>query len=152
MAVDLPPISLSKASLRALLDETLEPLFWPPLAADNARAWLGHVPFTNWLIAVAQPRVVVELGTHDNSSYVALCEAMLRANLVGHCHSVRSSADARKDTWNGEPGVQLLEDFVERRYGEIASLMYRTFDQAAPFFENKTIDILHINIPATYEY
>jgi len=48
-----------------LTSRDLEPVFWTPERLGRVSAWWGHVPFAFWLIDKCEPRLFVELGTHD---------------------------------------------------------------------------------------
>ena len=68
-------------TLQYLWEPELDPLFWPDGRAGVASAWYGHVPFAHWIVGIAKPRVLLELGTHNGVSYSAFCEAVLRNRL-----------------------------------------------------------------------
>jgi hypothetical protein len=65
-------------ALAALAAPELDPLFRRPTRTDVDSAWYGHVPFAQWLMRAARPRVFVELGSHAGVSYGAFCEAVIR--------------------------------------------------------------------------
>jgi len=139
------------ASLSALSQSGLDPLFWEPQLLGAESAWWGHVPFAHWLISQAQPSTVVELGTHNGVSYAAFCEAVLRNKLQSKCFAI--------DTWEGDPhagqyGEEVhaaLQEFHEPRYGAFSKLIRSTFDEALSLFSDQTIDVLHIDGLHTYE-
>ena len=55
-------------------------LFWRPRYL-RASPGLVHLPFLFWLIDLARPRIMAEIGTGDGVSYFAACQAMDR---LGH--------------------------------------------------------------------
>jgi hypothetical protein len=57
-------------------------------------AWLEHAPFAFWLMRAADPRQVVELGTHRGFSYMVFCQAVDGLELNARCFAV--------DTWEGD--------------------------------------------------
>src|SRR5580698_7842913 len=89
-------------TLQHLWAPELDPLFWPDGRAGVVSAWYGHVPFAHWIVGVAKPRILVELGTHNGVSYSAFCEAVLRNRLETRCYAV--------DNW--------LSDVQTGNYGE----------------------------------
>jgi hypothetical protein len=142
-------ISTSEANL--LSAAPLDPLFWRPSRIGYDSAWTGHVPFAFWLVASSRPRLLVELGTHNGVSYSAFCDTVLREHLDTRCYAV--------DTWKGDPhagqyGEEVFTDwqrFHEAYFGGFSELMRCTFDEAVDFFQDGTIDLLHIDGFHTYE-
>jgi hypothetical protein len=138
-------------SFSPLVSRDFEPEFWTPQLLGHQSAWWGHVPFAFWLIATAQPRILVELGTHHGVSYAAFCEAVLRLQLPTRCYAV--------DTWTGDPHVGTypedvyaeLKNFHDQRYDSFSQLVRRTFDEASGDFANGSIDLLHIDGYHTFE-
>ncbi|RYE72440.1 MAG: class I SAM-dependent methyltransferase [Oxalobacteraceae bacterium] len=138
-------LSRKPASLAALSNSELDPLFWVPQLLETESAWWGHVPFAHWLISEALPTMVVELGTHNGVSYAAFCEAVRRNHLETQCYAV--------DTWEGDPhaglygehGYQTLKAFHDTRYRAFSTLLRCAFDEALDRFEDRSIDILHID-------
>lgn len=114
-------------------------------------AWFGHIPFAGWLIESFRPRMFVELGTHHGTSYLAFCQA-----IVSNDVSCKSFA---VDTWTGdehageygEEVYEQLDAYHSRKYGAFSKLMRMTFDEAAGYFENGSIDLLHVDGLHTYE-
>src|SRR4051794_7804185 len=135
----------------ALASPALEPAFWPPSRAGAVSAWWGHVPFAHWLVTASRPDLVVELGTHHGVSFSTFCEAMQRGHIQGRCYAV--------DTWSGDKHSGLYDEsvfrdlasFIRGRYGELAELIRRTFDDALAHFEDGSVDLLHIDGLHTYE-
>jgi glycosyltransferase involved in cell wall biosynthesis len=108
-------------------------------------AWFGHVPFGHWIVAAHQPSSIVELGTHNGVSYSAFCESVVREGLSARAIAI--------DTWQGDDhagfyGQDVLShfrSFHDQRYGSFSTLMQSTFEDALPFIEDESIDLLHID-------
>jgi glycosyltransferase involved in cell wall biosynthesis len=138
-------------TLQYLWASELDPLFWPDERTGVASAWYGHVPFAHWIVGVAKPRILVELGTHNGVSYSAFCEAVLRNRLETRCYAV--------DTWlsdvqTGPYGENVYPDlrrFHDDRYGAFSELLRCTFKEALPYFADSSLDLLHIDGLHTYE-
>jgi glycosyltransferase involved in cell wall biosynthesis/GT2 family glycosyltransferase len=131
--------------------EQLASLFWRPARVDVASAWFAHIPFAYWLVTVARPRSIVELGTHNGVSYSALCEAVLHARLDTRCYAV--------DTWKeddrqGRDGQEVFDDlrrFHDAHYGGFSELLRCRFDEALAYFSDASIDLLHIDGSHSYD-
>jgi Methyltransferase domain len=142
---------LGHSPLQALCCYELDPIFWRPERLGRSSGWWAHVPFAFWLVANARPRVIVELGTEYGVSYSAFCEAVVRTRSDARCYAI--------DLWKGDEhagfydeGVFLdLAAFHQQRYGHFSELIRSTFDEALQHFEDKQIDLLHIDGLHTYE-
>ena len=114
-------------------------------------AWLHHVPFAMFLISILRPNKFVELGTLNGVSYCAFCQAVRELQLHTRCYAI--------DTWEGDPhtgfyGDAILAELKQHHdplYGEFSTLIRATFDTAAGYFDDGTIDLLHIDGYHTYE-
>jgi hypothetical protein len=113
--------------------------------------WLTHTPFAMFLVDILRPSLIVELGTQYGVSYCAFCQAVQILKLNTRCYAV--------DTWEGdahvgEYGSEVIKDLRHHhdpRYSEFSQLLQSTFDEALKNFENKTIDLLHIDGYHSYE-
>jgi O-antigen biosynthesis protein len=123
----------------------------PRRQTADTPAWHEHVPFAMLGIDVLRPRVFVELGTHHGDSYCAFCQAIDELNVESRCYAI--------DTWEGDAhsgfyGPQVLEElraYHDPLYGAFSSLAQSTFDAALADFDDRTIDLLHIDGCHTYE-
>lgn len=108
-------------------------------------AWIEHVPFAFWLVAVQRPARIVELGTHLGTSYFAFCQAVATRGLGTQCYAV--------DTWKGDDQAgHYGEDVYDTvsghngaSYGGFSTLIRSSFDAAVSYFEDGSIDLLHID-------
>ena len=120
-------------------------------AFPNAYAWVGHIPFGAWLIKTLKPSIFVELGTHSGNSYLAFCQAIREAKLQTLSYAI--------DTWKGDEHAGFygediyanLKPYHDDHYGNFSNLMRMTFDEAVSYFEDQSIDLLHIDGLHTYD-
>ena len=114
-------------------------------------AWVGHLPFSFWLIEEVRPDVLVELGTHNGTSFLSFCQAIKQRGTRTKAYAV--------DTWQGDEhaghyGDEVygrLDSLVKAKYAGFAQLMRMLFDEAMPYFSDGSIDLLHIDGLHTYE-
>jgi hypothetical protein len=114
-------------------------------------AWWQHVPIAHWLIEELKPSRVVELGTHYGVSFFAFCEAADRLSPGTFIYAV--------DTWEGDDHASFYSDDVftkveshwRSNHRGRSTLIRSRFDDAVSYFDDKSIDILHIDGLHTYE-
>lgn len=114
-------------------------------------AWIGHIPFASWLIEEMRPDILVELGTHRGASFLAFCQAVQACSAPTRCYAV--------DTWEGdehagEYGNEVflpLQDYHQRNYAGFSRLMRMRFEEAVEYFDDGSVDLLHIDGLHTYE-
>ncbi|GAB3348352.1 class I SAM-dependent methyltransferase [Lysobacter tyrosinilyticus] len=125
-------------------------MFLDPRATPES-AWLGHIPMAGWVIEAARPRILVELGTHRGASYFAFCQAVQENGLDTRCYAV--------DTWQGDEHAgeygdevfKAVTDHHREHYDGFSKLMRMTFDEACGYFDDATVDLLHIDGLHTYD-
>ena len=124
--------------------------FAEPLMISLQSAWVEHIPFAYTLMECARPRRFVELGVHAGDSYCAFCQARDLIGLTTQCFGV--------DTWTGDDHsgayskeiLPSLRQYHDPKYGSFSKLLQMNFDSAVTQFENKSIDLLHIDGLHTY--
>lgn len=113
-------------------------------------AWIGHLPFAFWAVEEARPRILVELGSHNGTSYLGFCQAVARCGLDTKCFAV--------DTWQGDEHSGFYGDEVfaalnghNAPYSGFSQLLRMTFDEALAYFADGSVDLLHIDGLHTYD-
>lgn len=114
-------------------------------------AWGGHIPFMFALVETLRPRRFTELGSHYGASFFAACQTMKRLGLP--------SVGTAVDLWEGDPqagfyGEEVYSSFETLRKQHFAaqSRSIRSyFVEAAPHFEDHSLDLIHIDGLHTYE-
>lgn len=128
----------------------LRSMFWRSLYTAPS-AWIEHLPFAFWLVEAHKPRVFVELGSHYGVSYFGFCQAVDRLGLDTRCYAI--------DTWKGDEHAGSYDEEVFRavkahnevNYSGFSRLIRSTFDDALRNFNDKSIDLLHIDGLHTFE-
>lgn len=126
-------------------------IFEEPLKLDGNNTWVQHIPFAFFLVSYLRPEKIVELGVHTGESYFAFCQAVNYLSLKTKCFGI--------DSWEGDPHTgyygdsvyQSLLSYQEENYHGISSLLRMQFDHAIQKFENKSIDLLHIDGYHSYD-
>lgn len=114
-------------------------------------AWGGHIPFMFCLMNYMRPRTYLELGTHYGASFFAVCQAIRKFEI--------DCSPTAVDLWLGdEHAGQYDEDvyrqfkwILENKYTGIGHVLRKDFNDAAADFENRTLDLIHIDGLHTYE-
>ncbi len=113
--------------------------------------WEEHIPFAFLLAHIAKPGIFVELGVQYGISYFAFCQSVKKDGSRTKCFGI--------DTWKGDKHTGHYEestyDDVLRHnmlnYSGFSALIKCSFDEALPQFQDKSIDLLHIDGLHTYE-
>ena len=79
--------------------------FTPALHVRDS-AWLEHSPFVFWLIAILQPKRIVELGTHNGFSFLSQCQIAKSLGLDASIYAI--------DTWEGDEHAGFYSSEVDR--------------------------------------
>ena len=140
-----------KATQLSLLNSLVRSASFSADSLQFPNSWVGLLPFAAWLIQEVSPNMFVELGTHSGNSYFSFCQAVAQAGLSSRCYAV--------DTWRGDEhaGEYGEEIFAavsahhEEHFAQFSRLMRMTFDEAAGYFPDQSIDLLHIDGLHTYD-
>jgi hypothetical protein len=122
-----------------------------PRRMSAATFWTMHIPFAAALVDLLRPRMVVELGVHFGDSYCAFSQAIEALKLPARCFGI--------DLWEGDPhagfyGPDILADLRAHHdplYGSFSTLLQMDFDAALPHFDDRSIDLIHVDGYHTYE-
>ena len=131
--------------------ELIEAALFTPNWLKKPYSWVGHIPFASWLVHVAKPRTIVELGTHSGNSYFSICQAVKQYHTGSKCYAV--------DTWQGDAHAlsygeeiyEMVRRHNEEFYSSFSTLLRMTFDQALSKLEDSSVDFLHVDGLHTYE-
>jgi hypothetical protein len=118
---------------------------------DGIGYWSGHLPFAADLMDATKPSVLVELGTHYGESYFGFCQAIQERGIDCKSYAV--------DNWTGDLHTGLYGSAVfeavsahnAEHYSSFSSLLRMFFDAAAAHFEDRTVDLLHLDGCHTYD-
>lgn len=128
--------------------------FWAEQLSPNLLKspwWIGHIPFAYELIGRLKPRITVELGTYSGSSFAAFCQAVEASGCGGRCYGI--------DLWEGdihmgrfdETLYNEINDYVTAIHPATATLVRKDFNEAVSQFEDRSVDLLHIDGTHTFE-
>jgi hypothetical protein len=120
------------------------------MSLQKPNAWVGHLPFAYWSIEALRPRTFVELGTHTGNSYFSFCQSIWENNTGTQAYAV--------DTWEGDSQAGFYDETVyaavkltNRKYESFSTLLRTKFDEANEYFDDGSIDLLHIDGLHTYQ-
>ena len=108
-------------------------------------AWHEHGPFAFWLVEKLRPRVLVELGTHNGFSYFAFCQAIRMVGLSAAAFAVDRWTGDEHAGFYGEEVYPDVEAYNHEQYSDISTLMKMAFADAPQYFEDGSVDLLHID-------
>lgn len=137
-----PLIPVSNGMLPQLASARFFPIHYRTGGLGN---WSGHLPFARDLIAELAPAVIVELGSQYGESYFGLCQAAVESGISAKTFAVDTWLGDRHTGAYGEEVFDTVRSSNERHYGEFSRLLRMTFDDAAPLFKARSIDLLHID-------
>jgi glycosyltransferase involved in cell wall biosynthesis len=104
-----------------------------------------------WIMEATEPSIFVELGTHKGDSYAAFCQSVQELGLSSSCYAVDSWMGDEHSGLYGEEVFAELSAYNQRHFGTFSTLMRMMFNDALDYFDDGTIDLLHIDGYHTYE-
>jgi len=122
-----------------------------PKSVTFSNAWVGHLPFASWLIKQIKPKIFVELGTYSGNSYFTFCQSALEDNLQIKCYAVDTWQGDEHSGYYGEEIFKYVNTHNQGFYSGFSQLLRMSFDDANSYFNDKSIDLLHIDGLHTYE-
>ena len=114
--------------------------------------WCGHRWFAYDLVRFLAPRRIAELGVHWGTSFFAFCQAVRDGALDSEIVGV--------DTWRGDDHtgpygdevIDTVRETIRKHFkGLKIELLRMTFDEALPYVDDESIDVMHIDGFHTYE-
>ncbi|MBX7172210.1 MAG: glycosyltransferase [Pyrinomonadaceae bacterium] len=121
-----------------------------PQHLQSPISWVGHLPFAAWIIKEIKPRIFVELGTHSGNSYFSFCQEVKEGNLQTKCFGIDTWKGDEHSGYYGEEIFTQVKKTNQELYQDFSSLLRMTFDEAIKYFEDESIDLLHIDGLHTY--
>jgi len=122
-----------------------------PLRIQPPNSWCGHLHFAACLIQNLNPEIFVELGSHSGNSYLSFCQSVKQFGLETKCYSVDTWQGDEQAGFYGEEIFTSLDDYNTLHYSGFSRLLRMTFDEAVLLFEDKSIELLHIDGLHSYE-
>ena len=121
----------------------------PTYIAESA--WWQHVPIAHWLVETIKPKRIVELGTHLGVSFFAFCEAAGAFSPSTFTYAIDTWGGDEHASFYGEEIFARVRNHWESTHKSRSTLIRSDFDTALQYFEDSSIDILHIDGLHTYE-
>ena len=126
-------------------------IFDKPKRVANPLSWIEHIPFAFLIVSLLKPKLIVELGVYSGNSYNAFCQAAEKLRLKTKCYGI--------DNWTGDQHVgnyspmvfEDLKKYQDDNYLDFSTLIKSEFDNAIDLFDDKSIDLLHIDGCHKYE-
>ena len=107
--------------------------------------WAGHIPFAMFMVDVLRPTLLVELGTYTGISYCAFCQAVQELDLKTRCYAIDNWVGDEQNGFYGPAVLADLKRHHDLHYQSFSRLLQSSFDDALQEFEDRSIDLLHID-------
>jgi hypothetical protein len=120
-------------------------VFSEPGFNDKPSAWMEHIPFAFFLVERLRPAIVVELGTQYGTSYFAFCQAIRQLNLHSRAFAVDVWLNYDETHLSGLETFEYALKINNENFAHFSNLLRMTFDDALGYFEDGSIDLLHID-------
>ena len=123
----------------------------PPKRLVIPYAWIGHIPFLQWLISEVKPNNYVELGVHTGNSFCAAAEVLKLTNPSAKAYALDTWEGDHQASHYGEEIFLEISKYIKKNFAENAIIIRKYFDDAVSDFLDGSIDLLHIDGLHTYE-
>lgn len=124
--------------------------FWLPHYSTSS-TWMEHAPFGFWLMDALRPRRVVELGTYNGFSLLTFCQAGKALGIECACYGVGHWSGAEGASLKSDEVYRQLAGLIERDYSSMAELRNVSPIEAALYFTDSSVDLLHLTGQKNYE-
>lgn len=114
-------------------------------------SWIDHVPFAYDLVEALEPKLLVELGTHEGLSFFTFCQSVVDHHLDTVCYAVDTWEGEHHAGYYGEDVYRRVVDYCRENYAGCSYLIRSLFADACNHFERDSIDLLHIDGLHTYD-
>src|SRR5882672_4004084 len=119
-----------------------------PLLPESTEG-VAYVPLAMVLIDLLRPSVFVELGAGNGFLYSSFCQAV--RELVLDCRCFRIGPEYQQDDSGGQKAFAEMKEHHDAFYHGFSCLIQSNFDRALSQFEEKSIDLLHLENARSYE-
>ncbi len=113
--------------------------------------WLEHIPFCFWLTSKLKPNCFVELGTYYGSSYFSVCQMVEQHQLATRCFAIDTWKGDEQSGFYGDEVYTSVAEYNEKKYSAFSTLMRSNFENALTYFDDCSVDFLHIDGFHTYD-
>jgi hypothetical protein len=120
-------------------------VFTEPQFNDQPSAWIEHIPFAFFLIEKLRPKTFVELGTQFGNSYFAFCQAISELKLPSKAFGVDIWLSNDEGSLTGCRIFEYANRVNSEHFSHFSNLLMMTFDEALEYFNDREIDLLHID-------
>lgn len=128
-----------------------EPALTIPDRLVHPDSWAGHLPFASWIVAMTQPRRIVELGVHTGNSFCTFAQAVEKYKLEADCFGIDHWFGDEQAGLYGEDVYADLKAWHDPRFGHFSKMLRMSFLDGRSYIEDGSVDLLHIDGLHTYE-
>lgn len=123
--------------------------FWLPQHPMTC-SWQEHAPFAFWLMEALRPHCVVELGTQDGFSLLAFSQGAKASGIECACYGVGNWSNVNSSSSSSDDTYRQLTGLIERDYFTTTKLRNMPVAEAALYFSDASVDLLHLTGQKSY--